>query len=105
VRKEFADRLPPGGSNRELWILGISRFARAKQRLSDGPFTRAELVFDRSGDHAGKEQSTECKLAAPPYHAPLIGGTRAADVLKAGDVRDPLQAGREPAPRATGLDV
>src|SRR3954463_11407252 len=53
---------------------------RHARRVGAGPIVRAELGSHRSGDHAGKEQSTECKLAAPPYHAPLICGTRAPNV-------------------------
>jgi hypothetical protein len=69
------------GLNGRLWIPGISGLRRCRASGRDGPVTRAQLVCHRSGDHAGKEQSTECKLAAQPYDAPPIGGTRAPDVF------------------------
>ena len=57
------------GLNGRLWIPGISGLRRCRASGRDGPVTRAQLVCHRSGDHAGKEQSTECKLATQPYDA------------------------------------
>jgi hypothetical protein len=70
------------GLNGRLWIPGISGLRRCKASGRDGPVTRTQLVCHRSGGHAGKEQSTECKLAAQPCDAPPIGGTRAPDVSR-----------------------